>query len=162
MISFLEKICLRLAEKMNQLGMAGIVFVMFLTCADILSRIFYMPILGVYDLVEMVTGFAIAFIVPYTIVEKGNVMVTLIVNHFPKKIQNIIESITLLFSIVLFGAIAWETIIGTITSKQNNECSITLGIPLYYLIGLIALAFTIATLVLITNFVNTIKKVREK
>jgi TRAP-type C4-dicarboxylate transport system permease small subunit len=158
----LEKACEWLAEKMNQLGMIGIVFVMLLTCTDIFSRIVYRPIIGVYDLVEMVTGFAVAFTVPYTIIVKGNVVVGLIVNQFPVKYQNMAESITLFFSIILFGGIVWETIIGTITSKQAGECSLTLYIPLYYLIGLIAFAFIVATAVLIIVFVNTIKRVLNK
>jgi len=159
---FFEKACRWLAAKMNVFGMVGIVFVAFLTCADIFSRIVYMPIVGVYDLVRMVTGFAIAFTVPNTIVVKGNVAVGLIVHLFSKRYQNIIETITLSFSLVFFGAIAWETIIGTITSRQHEECSLTLGVPMYYLIGLIAFALVIATLVLFNDLIHTIKKVREK
>jgi TRAP-type C4-dicarboxylate transport system permease small subunit len=159
---FFEKICRWLAVKMNQVGMTGIVFVMLLTCSDIWGRVFHEPILGVYELVAMVTGLAISFTIPYTILSRGNVVVTLIVNRFPPKYQNIIESITLLLSLLLFAVIAWETATGSITSKLAGEVSLTLGIPMYYLIGLMAFAFAIAYLVLLMNFVDTIKRVVAK
>ncbi len=159
---FIEKIFRWLAMKMNQVGMIGVTFVMLLTCSDIIGRIFYIPIQGVYDLVGIVTGLAISFTVPYTILTRGNVVVTLIVDRFQKKYQYIIESITLFLSILLFAAIAWETAIGSITSKRAGEVSLTLGIPMYYLISGITFAFAIACLMLLINFINTIKKVVMK
>lgn len=100
-----EATCRWLAARMNQFGMAGIVSVMLLVCADIFWRIVYVPIMGVYDLVELITGFAIAFTVPYTIFTKGNVVVSLIVNRFPEKHQSVVEIGTLCLSMVLLGVI---------------------------------------------------------
>lgn len=153
-----EATCRWLAARMNQFGMAGIVSVMLLVCADIFWRIVYVPIMGVYDLVELITGFAIAFTVPYTIFTKGNVVVSLIVNRFPEKHQSVVEIGTLCLSMVLLGVITAETAMGCSRTYRGGHVTPTLYIPLYYLYAAFAFAFAMGCLMLLIEFINTIRR----
>ena len=158
----LEKLYRWLAMRMNQLGMTGIVFVTILICTDVFCRIVYEPIKGVYDLVQFVTGSAIAFTVPYTILSKGNVVVSLIVDRFPARYQDIIESVTLFFSIMFFTVITSETIRGCMTTYRLGEVTPTIGIPRHYLFAMIAFGFAMGGLRLLMDFINTFRKAVAK
>jgi TRAP-type C4-dicarboxylate transport system permease small subunit len=138
--------------------MAGLTILMLATCADIFVRVAYFPIKGIFDLVQLITGLSIALTVPQTIISKGNVVVSLVLDLFPERVQDAVESITLLFSVILFGLITAGVLFEASSALRVKEVSETLRIPMFYQKGLIAVPLAVATIVLVVHLMKSFRK----
>ena len=83
---------------------------MFLTCADIILRLFRRPILGTYEIVGFLGAIVAGFALAQTTIERGHVAVQVVVTRFSPQIQKIIYLITHVLSIFLFALLAWECV----------------------------------------------------
>jgi TRAP-type C4-dicarboxylate transport system permease small subunit len=98
----------------------------------------------------------------HTLVEKGHVAVSLIVQLFSKRLQGIIESIISIFGIILFALIAWQSILYGVDCQRSGEVSMTLQLPFYPIIYGVALGAGVVCLVLLVDLVNAIANVKDK
>ncbi len=141
---------------------AAIFGMMFITCVDVLFRLFRRPIPGAYEIVSFLGAIAVSFAIAHTYVEKGHVSVTILVKFFPRRVQGIIESIISVFSIILFGFVSWQCIVFGMDCQSSGEVSMTLQIPLYPVIYGIALGAGVVCSVIMVDFFDSIVKVKEK
>lgn len=154
-----EKLANWLAIKAYWVAGAAIVFMMVLTCADIVLRLFRMPIPGTYELVCFMGAVAVAFAMAHTSNEKAHVAVSLVVRAFPERIQGAIEIITHIFVLILFVLIAWRSVLYAESLRVTGEVSLTLKLPFYPFIYGIALSAGIVCLVKITDIYKSLLKV---
>ncbi len=139
-------------------GIAGItlVFIMLLTCADVVLRFFKHPILGTYELVGLGGAVIAAFAIPQTAIERGHVAVRLLVEKLPPRIQTVVYLIVHILSVILFALIAWECARYGMDLKAGGEVSLTLKIPFYPVLYGISFACIVVCLVLIGDIIFTI------
>ena len=134
---------------------------MFLTCADIILRLFRRPILGTYEIVgflgAMVAGLAIA----QTTLDRGHVAVQVVVTRFSPRVQEIIYLITHLLSIFLFALLAWECVRYGNDFRASGEVSLTLRLPFYPVVYGIALSAIVVCLVLFVDILQVLTKRAE-
>jgi TRAP-type C4-dicarboxylate transport system permease small subunit len=162
MFSF-QKNSLLLARRLDMIAAMAIFVMMSLTCVDVFLRYFFRkPIPGTYEIVALLGAVAVAFAMAHTSVEKGHVAVSLIVQLFPKRLQGIIESIISIFGIILFGLIAWQSVLYGVDCQRSGEVSMTLQMPFYPIIYGVALCAGIVCLVLMVDLANAIVKVKDK
>ena len=162
MFSF-QKNSLLLARRLDMIAAMAIFVMMSLTCVDVFLRYFFRkPIPGTYEIVALLGAVAVAFAMAHTSVEKGHVAVSLIVQLFPKRLQGIIESIISVFGIILFGLIAWQSVLYGVDCQRSGEVSMTLQLPFYPIIYGVALCAGIVCLVLMVDLANAIVKVKDK
>ena len=136
---------------------------MSLTCVDIFLRYFFrMPIPGTYEIVALLGAVAVSFAMAHTLAERGHVAVSLIVQLFPKWLQDIIEGIISIFGITLFGLIAWQSVLYGMDCQRAGEVSMTLELPFYPIIYGVALSAMVVCLVLLVNLADALGKVRDK
>ena len=125
MFSF-KKNSLLLAQRLDMIAALAIFSMMALTCADVFLRYFFRkPIPGTYEIVALLGAVAVSFAMAHTLVEKGHVAVSLIVQMFPKRLQGIVESFISIFGIILFGLITWQSILYGIDCQRSGEVSMT-------------------------------------
>jgi len=153
---------LLLARRLDILAAVAIVAMMFLTCADVLLRLFRRPITGTYELVSFLGAIAASFAIAHTTAEKSHVAVSLIVRLLPQKLQGIIESCVSLLGIFLFALISWQSIRYGMNCQQCGEVSLTLELPVYPIIYGIAFGAAVVCLVLLTDFMDAIAKVKTQ
>ena len=131
---------------------------MFLTCTDIVMRLFRRPIPGTYEIVgflgAMVAGFALA----QTTIERGHVAVQVVVTRFSPRWQKIIYLITHLLSILLFALLAWECMRYGNDFRVSGEVSLTIRIPFYPVVYGIAFSAAVVCLVLIVDILHVMTK----
>jgi len=139
----------------------AIVAMMSLTCADVILRMFRRPIAGSYEIVSLLGAIAVSFAVAHTLAERGHVAVSLIVQLFPKRLQGIIESIISIFGIILFGLIAWQSVLYGMDCQRSGEVSLTLELPFYPVIYGVALCAVVVCLVLLVDLANAVAKVKD-
>jgi len=157
-----EKLADWLASKAYWVAGAAIVCMMLLTCADIVLRLFRMPIPGTYELVCFLGAIAVAFAMAHTSNENGHVAVSLVVRLFPNRAQGVIEIFTNSFVLILFILIAWRSFSYAETIRVSGEVSLTLKLPFYPFIYGIALSAALVCLVKIVDIYKSFLKVLYK
>jgi TRAP-type C4-dicarboxylate transport system permease small subunit len=159
MISFLriERFVARLSDKMNWLGAAVLVFMMLLTVADVIGRLFKSPIPGTFEIVGFTGAAVIAFALPYTSVEKGHIVVDILVERLPWLARVVINAVNALVSMALFGVISWQCVEFAQGMKKSNEVSLTLQMPVYPFVYGIAAGCALLSLVLFIEFIRQLK-----
>ncbi|RLB27602.1 MAG: TRAP transporter small permease [Deltaproteobacteria bacterium] len=162
MFSF-QRNSLLLARRFDMIAALAIFAMMALTCVDVFLRYFFRkPIPGTYEIVALLGAVAVSFAMAHTLVEKGHVAVSLIVQLFSKRLQGIIESIISIFGIILFALIAWQSILYGVDCQRSGEVSMTLELPFYPIIYGVALGAGVVCLVLLVDLVNAIANVKDK
>lgn len=134
------------------------VLMMLLTCFDVITRYFGVPIFGAVEVVSFMAIILLACAMPLTHIEKGHVGVDLLVRRLSPRVQAIIDSITGLLSTVLFALVSWQMFIYAVTMKRSGEVSMSLQFPTYILVYVTAVAFAVLSLVILTELVDNIRK----
>lgn len=161
MFSF-QKHSLLLAQRLDMIAALAIFIMMALTVADVILRMFRMPIPGTYELVSFLGAVAVSFAMAHTSAKKGHVAVTLVVQLLPRRLQGIIEIFISVFGIMLFGLIARQSVLYALDTQRSGEVSVTLQLPFYPIIYGIALSAAVVCIILIVDLVNAIAKVKYK
>ena len=157
-----QKIIYGLSRRLYWIAGAAIVAMMLITCADVVLRHFRMPIPGTYELVCFLGAVAAAFAMAYTSLEKGHISVSFVVALFPQRIQGLIETITHLFGVFLFGLIAWQSAIYANDLRLTGEVSLTLELPFYPFVCGIAFSAAVVSLILTSDLFKNIRKMIGK
>ncbi|MFB0520628.1 MAG: TRAP transporter small permease [Desulfatiglandales bacterium] len=161
MFSF-QKNSLLLARRLDMIAAMAIFVMMALTCVDVFLRYFFRkPIPGTYEIIALLGAVAVSFAMAHTLAEKGHVAVSLIVQLFPKRLQGIIESMISILGIILFGLIAWQSVLYGLDCQRSGEVSLTLELPFYPIIYGVALGSGVVCLVLLVDLANAIVKVKD-
>jgi TRAP-type C4-dicarboxylate transport system permease small subunit len=158
----IERITYLLTDRFNWIAAGAVVAMMCLTCADVILRIFRLPIPGTYEIVGLLGSVVIAFSIGYTSVEKGHIAVEFLVQKFPVRVQTFIDTFNALISTCLFGLITWQSIVYASDLKQSGEVSLTIQMPIYPFVYGIALGCGLLCLILLLDFVKSLKRIGEK
>jgi len=132
---------------------------MLMTCADVVGRFFNTPILGSVEFVGFFATLTTAFALPYTHQMDAHIGVELLVNTLSEKKQRAIKLITTMVSFLLFGIVSWRMAVYADTIHQSGEVSMTLKLPEYLIIYLVAICFLIFTLILILDVLKLLGKI---
>lgn len=142
-----------LAQALNYLSGLCVLAMMFLTCADVLLRLFRYPIPGTYEMVGFLGALAVSFALAKTSLERGHIAVGFLVQRFSPSAQTQVDRVNGLILAALFGMIAWYSVIEALTSRRNHEVSMTLQMPIYPFIGGIAAGFATLFIISVLRFI---------
>ena len=117
---------------MEWIGFAGLLLMMFLTCADVIgAKIFKSPVPGALDIVMISQLLAVSFTIGASLLVGRHVAVEFFIPILPKTIQIISDSFINLLCLLLFIVICWQLFVYGYDLQTGNEVSSTLRIPLY-------------------------------
>jgi TRAP-type C4-dicarboxylate transport system permease small subunit len=151
----IQKGIARLSAGFNTLAGAAVVFMMLLTCADVLLRLLRHPIPGTYELVGFLGTVIVSFSLALTSISKGHIAVEILVEKLPRRMQTAIEALTSLIGAALFALIAWQSLVYAADIRQSGEVSVTLTMPIYPFIYGLALGCALLVLVLLSDSVRS-------
>jgi len=151
-----------IAKGFNWLACAAIFAIMVLTCVDVIGRSFWHPIFGAYDLVCMFAVVAFAFALANTQVLKGHIGVDFLVSKLSPRKQGLIEAVVYLLSIGIFVLFAWRCAVLARSLQISGEVSMTMELPYYFFIYGLGIACLPACFVLLTDFLQSLSKIRHK
>ncbi len=157
-----EKVVQRVSVGFGSLGVGMLVLMIFVIVTDVTMRYFGRPLLGFFEVTQLLMISLVFFALAYTQMKKGNVSVDFIVSRFPKRVQGIIDSVTYLISLGLFSLIVWRTALRAETFRLNNEVTATLGIPTFPFLLVIALGSGLLSLVLLVDLVHSLTQAVKK
>ena len=136
-------------------GLAGIVliFMMLLTTADIIGRVFGRPIIGAYELISFACGIVVAFSIPITSWMKAHIALDLVYKHLPPRLRRGWLLVLRIINMSLFLLIACFLIKMANDYLRNKVVCPTLGIPLYPIAYAMAAACLAQCLVMVNEVI---------
>ena len=105
---------------------------MLLTVADVgLRWIFNYPIIGATEITESMMACIAFFALAWCAAEKSHLQVNLVVDHLPKRVQGIIDSLTTGGGLCLVALIAWRSFLEGRAVQEMHLISSLIKIPAY-------------------------------
>lgn len=130
-----------------------------ITGANIVIRLFWLPIRGTFELMGYFGAVVTAFALGYTQIKRGHIAVDIVVLRFSEKIQKILHGVNHLICMVFFCIVTWQVFKYATTLRETGEVTETLQIiyyPFTYAValGCLILAFTFLVELLRSIFGN--------
>jgi TRAP-type C4-dicarboxylate transport system permease small subunit len=110
----------------------AVVFMMVVTCVDIVLRWFRVTLPGAYDMVQIAGTIAIACALPYTTAVKGHVAIEYFFHKLGRRGRLVVDAVTRVVVIILFSCIAWYMVRYGFDLKKNGQVSLTLELPIFW------------------------------
>lgn len=111
---------------------SGIVLILMaaMSLASIVGRTFFdRPIIGDYELVQVMSAIAISMALPFCQMAKGHVIVDFFTARCPKRVNRTLD---LIAALLLAGAgfvVSWRVAVGMLDLRANGDASMLLGVP---------------------------------
>lgn len=152
----------QISEKMKLIGAGLLVIMMALTCVDVVGRLFRHPVFGSIELMSLMGAITVAMALPYTHSVKGHIGVEIVMDKLPRKLRRIIELVTGLLTLILFGIVTWKMLEYAFKMRESGEVSMNLELPEYLIIGLVGIGFVMFTLTIVKGIAETLGELRGK
>jgi TRAP-type C4-dicarboxylate transport system permease small subunit len=160
--NFFDSLLKKITRGMNIAGMVVLVAMMLLSVADVLLRaVFNHPIVGGTELSEF---FMVCLVLgtAWCVLSGRSIKMDMVVERFPVRGQAVIDSITYLISLTVVSLMTWGTVKDALFSKDMGDQSTILKIPNYPTRFILAFAFFMLVIVLLTLLVKTIARVVKR
>jgi TRAP-type C4-dicarboxylate transport system permease small subunit len=154
----IERVC----RTMSFVGVIFLVAVVALTVVDVLLRsIFNRPILGSTEITEYMM-ILLLFGAGAAALAKRQIQMELLMEHFSARTQAVVETITNLITLGVFGVMSYYTFVEAFALKDLGLTSGALKIPTWPIYFLLALGLAIICLSLVVLTKNSILKAKER
>jgi TRAP-type C4-dicarboxylate transport system permease small subunit len=158
MYSF-EKIIHGLSRVLNIGSGIVLAIMMGLVFINVLIRAVWKPILGAYEITSFLAALVIALAVAHCAVKKGHVAITLFADQLSQRVQAILDAIVSILGFALYTVLAWQCTKYAIVIIKSGEVSITLELPFYPFVFVIAFGILMLALVLLNDLFRSIPRI---
>ena len=128
-----------------------IVAMILITCANIVSRLVWVPVKGTFELMGFFGAVVTAFALGYTQAKKAHISVDILVNRFPKRVQKFLNGINSVICMIFFTLAGWQIAKLGNTLRTSGEVTETLRIIYYPFTYGVALGCFLLSLVLLVE-----------
>ena len=148
-----------ISDKFNLVAGACVTIMALLVVANVIARRlpFFEPILGTFDIAGYLGLGVIALALAKNQIRKGNIRVDFFVQRLPLRTQMVFDSVTYLACTGIMGIASWRTFVYAHALWVQGDVAPTLLIPFFPLVYLMALCLTLLTLVLLTDFIESVQ-----
>jgi TRAP-type transport system small permease protein len=159
----LEKGIFSLSRGLHRIGEVILVLMVLLTVSDVFLRyLFHRPILGSWEVTEYMMAVLVFACVGYTMVERGHVVVDLVITRLPPRVRALVECITSLVAFVFFAIVTWRNVLQAGVALRRSDVSAELFIPKSPFILFVAVGIGVLSLVLFAQFLESLAKAVKK
>ena len=144
------------------LGGIAVLALMVLATGNVVLRMFSVPYRGAYEIVSFLGAVVIAFALGFTQKRKGHIVVDILTDSYPKKVQIIIDKIADLVIMIFFGLVCWQIYVWGIKIVESREVSETLKIPFHPFVFAVAIGFAMLSFTAFVDFLKNKKLFREE
>ncbi len=152
----LEKISHVLDKILMVVGAVAVLFLMSLATINVVLRIFGAPYRGTYELVGYSGAIVIAFALGYTQQKKDHIVVDILSQHFPTKLNRILDGINYFVTMIFFAIVAWQVSVFGMRVVRAGEVMETLKAIYYPFIFAVAIGFGVLSLALLVDFLKNL------
>ena len=105
----------------------------FMSLGSIVGRtLFSSPILGDYELVQVMSAVAVSMFLPFCQTVRGHVTVDFLTTCAPKRLNKFFDLVANLLLAIGAFAFFWRMSIGMLELKANGDASMLLNLPTWY------------------------------
>lgn len=158
MYSF-EKIIHGLSRMLNIVSGIVLAIMMGLVFINVLIRAVWRPILGAYEITAFLAALVIALAVAHCAVKKGHVAITLLADRLSQRVQAVLDAIVSILGFALYTVLAWQVTKYAVVIIKSGEVSITLELPFFPFVFVIAFGILMLALVLLNDFFRSIPRI---
>lgn len=134
----LTRLLRRLVFILAGIGGVALFAMVLVTCADVVLRVFKLPLKGAVDLIGIIGAISIACALPYTTAVKGHVAVEFFYLKLGRVGRIIVDTLARLLVITFFALLTWQCVRYGNSLRASGEVSPTLEMPVFWVPYLIA------------------------
>jgi TRAP-type transport system small permease protein len=163
--TLLDRILYSVSRGLAVIGAVALVIMMLVTVVDVCGRYFFnKPVVGGWELTGLLLVWAAMFGIAYCQIEKSHIRVSFLLERFPRRMQNIIDSLAYLIGGVGFFLISWQSFVSTkgLILAGDGGLSSTMHIVLWPFRGALAVGAAMAAIILLVDFIKYMTKAVKK
>jgi len=138
------------------MGGLFLVGMIVLTCANIFSRLIWVPLTGTFELMGFFGAIVTAFALGYTQLKRGHIAVDVLINTFPSRVKKALQVLSDAICCVFFLIAAWQIAVKATTLMNTGEVTETLQVIYYPFTYAVALGCLLLSLTLLTELIKTL------
>jgi len=144
----------KISRSINDIAGVCLIFLMLLTVADVILRLFKRPIMGTYELVSLAGACVFGLAFPFASYTRQHIYVDSFIQKAPGMARNIINVITRCMGMFLFIWIGWNLITYGMDLRNVGEVSTALHLPFYFVAYGIGICCLFECLVLFCDIIK--------
>jgi TRAP-type C4-dicarboxylate transport system permease small subunit len=162
MIKYLDAISTWLNRLLVWVAGAFLLGMVFLAGANILCRMFWVPIRGTFELMGFAGAIVTAFALGYTQINRGHISVDVLVETFSRKNRRMLVFINNTICCVFFVLAAWQLYLKADTLRVTGEVTETLRVIYYPFTYAVALGCVILAFVMLVDIFRQVVPPKEE
>ena len=158
-MSTLERINVFLNKILLFLGSVAVLLLMSIATVNAFLRIPFIKSTwrGAYETVGFLGAIVIAFALGYTQKRKDHIVVDILTQKFPKRVNRVLDGVSYLITTVFFVIVSWQVLVWGIKISRSGEVSETLKIIFHPFIFSVSFGFAVFSLTLIVDFIKNFR-----
>ena len=141
---------------------AFLFWMVLLTCANILCRIFWVPIRGTFELMGFSGAVVAAFALGYTQIKRGHISVDVLVETFSQTRRRALVFVHNVICCAFFALATWQLGIKTHTLRVTGEVTETLRIIYYPFTYAVAFGCLVLAFVMLADIIRQLLPQKEE
>ena len=146
----------RFAQVLTWITVGALVFMMVLTCCDIVLRYLRFPIPGTWEIVGFMGAIITSFAMAGLAINRRHVAVEIVVAKLPRPVQKAVFLFVHLLSFGLFALLGYESMKLGYDLRISGEVSPTIHLPFVPVLYGIGFSAFFVALVLLIDFVQVL------
>ncbi len=144
------------------IGGLAVLSLMTVATANVVLRIVHAPYRGAYEVVSFLGAVVIAFALGYTEKHKGNIVVDILTEKFPKKVRGALEGFNYVISGIFFVLVSWQVYECGMKIMESGELSETLKIVYHPFVFAVSFGFAVLALTLFVDLLSLVCRTEVK
>jgi len=158
-MNYLEKINDFLNKILMVVGSLAVLLLMSIATVNAFMRLPFLKTTwrGAYETVGFLGAIVIAFALGYTQKRKDHIVVDILTEKFPKRVNRILDGINYFITMIFFAMVSWQVFVWGMKISKSGEVSETLKIMFHPFVYSVSLGFAVFSLTLILDFLKNLK-----
>jgi len=141
------------------IGGVAVLGLMSLATGNVILRFFFnAPYRGAYEVVGFLGAIVIAFALGYTQKRKGHIVVDILTERFPKRINRILDGINYFVTTIFFAIVSWQVFVWGMKISKSGEVSETIKIIFHPFVYSVAVGFVVFSFTLMIDFLKNLQR----
>ncbi len=149
-----ELVIKKVSEILNIIAGIALTIMMSLTVIDVILRAFGKPIVGTYEIVNLMLAVVIGFALPQVSLDRGHVYVDMLINALSKRNKAIMNTVTRVLCIILFILISYNLFSVGNEFHASGEVSPTIKLPFFWMAYCVGICCIIECFVFVLDIVK--------
>lgn len=158
-LDYLARMIYAASRATNVVSCVALILMMGLVFFNVIARAFGHPIFGTYETVGFLASILVAFSIAHRAANNGHIAVNILEDLIPPRILPVLDSIVAILGTGLYLVLAWQCLVYANIMRTSGELSMSMEIPFYPLIIVIALGFFMLALVLLIDLLKSIVRI---